>query len=364
MPFHVLIRRLRGQGDGRTIISNRSEEWLNERIIDPWDRGEDLVINGEHWNPRDIQITLRETTEAVEGVESLSAWNDLVNVSTDRTDDLLDRPAGNVANAEALNFADDRRKVMVVLGRSSAIGTALFTFLRSIDLQPLEWTQLVGAANSGAPYIGQVLDAAFTQCQAVVVLSTPDDVAYLRDDLVPEGDPENEATPQGQPRPNVLYEAGMAMGRFPTRTIFVEVGTMRSASDLGGIHAVRMNEGPECRRDLAKRLEDAGCEINTDGTDWLSAGDFIPPPLVLTESQQEDDPKVVLVRRMDAFIGDLANNELATYTHMEIFNSLLDESGLDDLPRAERGSLASRRSSMTTSEMRLLLNQAKQLLRS
>lgn len=362
MPFHVLIRRLRGQGDGRTIISNRSEEWVKERIVGPWDRGEDLVINGEHWNPRDIQITLRETTEAVNGVESLSAWNDLLNVSVDRTDDLLDRPAGNVADAQTLNFADDRRKVMVVLGRNSAIGTSLFTFLRSIDLQPLEWTQLVGAANSGAPYIGQVLDAAFTQCQAVVVLSTPDDVAYLRSDLVPEGDPENEATPQGQPRPNVLYEAGMAMGRFPTRTIFVEVGAVRSASDLSGIHAVRMNEGPECRRDLAKRLEDAGCEINTDGTDWLSAGDFTPPPLPSDARPPELSPEnASLIARIDAFVGDLGDEQFAPRSHAQVFNDLMDAAGIDGFPRANFP-INGRRSGMKTGEMRMLLHQVKQFL--
>jgi predicted nucleotide-binding protein len=224
------------------IVFNRSEEWVVERIVEPWNRGEDMVVNGEHWNPRDVQVTLRETPENVTGIDSLTTWTNMGNIATDRTDDLLARPAGNAAPADTLDFAEDRRRVMVVLGRNSAIGSALFTFLRTIDLQPLEWTQLVGAANTGAPYIGQVLDAAFGQCQAVVVLSTPDDVAYLRGDLVPDGDPENEAVPEGQARPNVFYETGMAMGRFPTRTIFVEVGTMRSVSDLGGIHAVRMNE--------------------------------------------------------------------------------------------------------------------------
>jgi predicted nucleotide-binding protein len=341
------------------IVFNRSEEWVVERIVEPWDRGEDMVVNGEHWNPRDVQITLRETAEHVTGVDSLTTWANLGNGATDRTNDLLARPAGNAAPADTLGFAEDRRKVMVVLGRNSAIGAALFTFLRTIDLQPLEWTQLVGAANTGAPYIGQVLDAAFTQCQAVVVLSTPDDVAYLRGDLVPDGDPENEAIPEGQARPNVFYEAGMAMGRFPTRTIFVEVGTMRSASDLGGIHAVRIIEGPECRRDLAKRLEDAGCEVNTDGTDWLSAGDFPAPPPPDAAVPEVDDEKSALLQRIDAFLSDLSGNGYATMTLARTFNELVDESGIEGVPRAQQMARMTSMASMYRGDMRMLLNQIK-----
>lgn len=364
MPIHVLIRRLRGQGDGRSIVFNRSEQWVRDRIVEPWDRGEDLVVNGEHWNPRDVQVSLRETNQPINAQEaSLTAWNSEANKGRDRTDDFIQRPAGNAAPADATEFADDRRKVMVVHGRDSAMRDSLFAFLRSIDLRPLEWTQLVGSASSGAPYIGQVLDAAFLQCQAVVVLSTPDDIAYLRQDLVSEGDPYGEAIPEGQARPNVFLEAGMALGRFPTRTIFVETGSMRPASDLAGRHAIRLDEGPECRRDLAKRLEDAGCEINADGTDWLSAGDFSSSFPRSIEKRQEVPPQnSVLIRRIDVLREELKGEHLATEMQVKIFNALLNEIGVDELPRAEEVSPFSSRSSTTVSDMRLILSQAKQHL--
>lgn len=331
---------------------------MKERIVDPWDRGEDIVLNGQHWNPRDVQLTVRETTQTVSGADSLTAWTASTSESTDRTNDLLDQPAGNAAPDQIVGFAEDRRKVMVVLGRNSAIGEALFSFLRTIDLMPLEWTQLVGSANSGAPYIGEVLDAAFSQAQAVVVLSTPDDVAYLRHDLAPDGDPENEKIPRGQARPNVFYEAGMSMGRFPTRTIFVEVGTMRPASDLGGIHAVRMNEGPECRRDLAKRLEDAGCEANTDGTQWLTAGDFSISEPVTAEASKEDSEKALLVQRIDAFIAELNSLAYASMPKGDTFNELVEESEVPGIPRATPLSMSSN-CNLTEADMRMLLGQVK-----
>jgi predicted nucleotide-binding protein len=358
VPFHVLIRRLRGQGDGRTIVFNQSEEWIEERIVSPWDRGEDIVLSGEHWSPRDIQITVRETTDQVAGSDSLTAWAESSALATDRTNDLLDRPAGNAAPNEVAAYAADRRKVMVVLGRNSAVGDSLFSLLRTIDLQPLEWTQLVGSANSGAPYIGEVLDAAFSQAQAVVVLSTPDDVAYLRHDLVPDGDPENEVVPRAQARPNVFYEAGMAMGRFPTRTIFVEAGTMRPASDLGGIHAVRMNEGPECRRDLAKRLEDAGCEVNTDGTQWLTAGTFSIAEPVTSKASEENSKKALLIQRIDAFLAELTSKLYASTIKGETFNELVEQSGVLGIRQATPLSMTSN-CNLTETDMRMLLGQVK-----
>ena len=129
--------------------------------------------------------------------------------------------------------------------------------------------------NSASPYIGDVLDAAFRRAQAVVVLQTPDDVAHLHESLSYPGDPETK--PQMQPRPNVLYEAGMAMGRSPERTVIVELGQVKVFSDIHGRHAVRLDNSVAKRQDLATRLSNAGCAVNLVGTDWHEAGDLTPP---------------------------------------------------------------------------------------
>ena len=153
----------------------------------------------------------------------------------------------------------------------------MFEFLRSLGLHPMEWSQAVAMTRSGAPFIGEVLDAAFAAAQAVVVLLTPDDMTYLRREYGDgENDPEIEAAPQA--RPNVLFEAGMAFGRHPERTIIVEHGKVRAFSDVAGRHMVRISDAPEARKELAQRLITAGCDVIMSGSDWLSAGDFTPPP--------------------------------------------------------------------------------------
>lgn len=172
---------------------------------------------------------------------------------------------------------DRTRKVFVVHGRNDVARVAMFTFLRSIGLDPIEWSVAVKMTGEGSPYIGQVLDTAFDAAQAIVVLLTPDDIAYLRREYA-SGDDDPEMEPLAQARPNVLFEAGMAMGRDSRRTVLVELGKLRPFSDVAGRHAVRIDGTASKRKDLAQRLEGAGCRINLAGEDWLSAGDFTPLP--------------------------------------------------------------------------------------
>ncbi|WP_457187065.1 TIR domain-containing protein [Nocardioides sp. P5_E3] len=171
----------------------------------------------------------------------------------------------------------DARSVFVVHGRNEPLRKSMFEFLRSLDLTPIEWSRAVELTGQGSPYIGEVLDLAFDQAQAVVVLLTPDEVAYLQPRYGDgAGDPETQ--PSTQARPNVLFEAGMALGRDASRTVIVEVGEVRPFSDIAGRHLIRLNDSAPARQALAKRLQTAGCAVDTSGTDWLATGDFTAPP--------------------------------------------------------------------------------------
>jgi predicted nucleotide-binding protein len=169
----------------------------------------------------------------------------------------------------------DPRKVLVVHGRNEPARRGLFEFLRAIGLDPIEWSEAIQMTGQASPFIGDVLDAAFGAAQAVVVLQTPDDVAHLHESLTYPGDP--ECSPQMQPRPNVLFEAGMAMGRNADRTVIVELGQVKSFSDIHGRHVVRLDNSVGRRQELANRLTTAGCAVKLTGTDWHDAGDLTPP---------------------------------------------------------------------------------------
>lgn len=170
----------------------------------------------------------------------------------------------------------DRRKVFVIYGRNERAKSAIFTFLWSIGLEPIEWSHAIEMTGQGSPYIGDVLETALATAQALIVLMTPDDVVYLDSRLADGDDPELE--PQAQPRPNVLFEAGMAMAHDAKRTIIVEFGKVKVFSDIHGRHVIRLDASTEKRQELANRLRNAGCAVNLRGTEWQSAGDLTPPP--------------------------------------------------------------------------------------
>jgi predicted nucleotide-binding protein len=164
--------------------------------------------------------------------------------------------------------------VFVVHGRNEKLRRALFDFLRALGLKPLEWAKVVLMAKKNNPYVGDILDEAMAKAQAVVVLFSPDDEARLKPEFVTRSDGSSEKNLRGQPRPNVLFESGLALGRHPDKTILIEVGKLRKFSDIAGRHVVRLTNDYDKRNDLANRLEHLGCKIDKQGTDWTVAGDF------------------------------------------------------------------------------------------
>jgi len=103
---------------------------------------------------------------------------------------------------------------------------------------------------------------------------TPDDDAKLKPVFVTDDDEDFERRWTGQPRPNVLFEAGYAMGMYPDSTVLVKVGKLRAFSDISGRHVVRLTNSTESRQDFARRLTAIGMDVDTEGTDWHREGDF------------------------------------------------------------------------------------------
>ncbi len=182
----------------------------------------------------------------------------------------------SLGSTRALPTADNK-KVMVVHGRDKARDD-LFNLLRALGLEPIEWAEAVKSTGTTKPYTGQAVEAAFATAQAAVILLVPEEQVALRDDLRDPKDPSDEQT-SWQPRPNVFYEGGIAVTSHPDRTIVLELGRPRTATDLAGVNTIRIGPDPAWRHNLANRLRDAGCPVNTEGTDWLKVGEFAEPEL-------------------------------------------------------------------------------------
>ena len=172
------------------------------------------------------------------------------------------------------------------------------------------------------PYIGEILDVAFSRAHAVVVFLTPDDEAQLREPLRGRTEPPHEVNLTGQARPNVLFEAGMAMGRHENRTILVELGTLRPFSDIAGRHVIRIDNTSQRRQDLAQRLQAAGCPVNLNGTDWHEAGDF---EAALEQMEQMSSESAVAVEQQST---NAETPQLSEEAKRLLIEAVKDRSGL------------------------------------
>jgi predicted nucleotide-binding protein len=198
-----------------------------------------------------------------------------------------------VAESELIS---DKKRVFVVHGRNNRLRSDFFAFLRALHLEPIEWSEAIAATGEASPYIGDVLSAAFSQAQAIVVLMTPDDSVVLKKPFQNENDEPYEKTFFGQARPNVLFEAGLAFGHDPKRTVIVQVGKLKPFSDIHGRHIVRLDDSSERRQEVANRLRTAGCAVCTEGSDWLSVGTFLIKPEEEEEAKRMDGEQYNLIQ--------------------------------------------------------------------
>ncbi len=109
-----------------------------------------------------------------------------------------------------------------------------------------------------------------------MVLLSPDEEAKLKGRFASAKDKKiGLATLDGQPRPNVIFEAGLALGAHSDKTILVQVGDIRDISDIAGKHMAHLTNKPASRKALAMRLKSKlKFKVNTDGDAWLEVGNF------------------------------------------------------------------------------------------
>ena len=296
MPYYHVRIRIKSDERNLIVVLDLSKKDIESRILIPYRKGSPIVIQGQIVSLEDIKrIFINRTEQSAEHFRPIAeaelyhrgvthpsslaiAWN-IPDKGENVTNDFITGPPGGERDVDSPDEqqrrpAEDAREVFVVHGRNEKARAALFEFLRSIGLHPVEWSEAVQATGKASPYIGDILNAAFSRAHAVVVLLTPDDEARLKEPWQGENEPSHEVELSGQARPNVLFEAGMAMGRDEDRTVLVEIGHIRPFSDIAGRHTVRLDSTSQQRQQLANRLKAAGCPVNLNGTDWHSIGDF------------------------------------------------------------------------------------------
>ena len=223
MYYHVWIERRSSRQDEFRLDLTLKE--VQERLATPYSAGEPIAITGIPIPLRDIRhiqvnktsqdshelrpelLKLREGQSALVGnsIDLLVATSGLEVTGEFITSTPGRESVALSGSAAGIQPPPDSREVFVVHGRNLAARNALFTFLRAIGLHPLEWSEVLQFTGKTVPYVGEILDTAFSRAHAIVVLFTPDDEARLKETLRNPDDPRYEFELTGQSRPNVLF---------------------------------------------------------------------------------------------------------------------------------------------------------------
>jgi predicted nucleotide-binding protein len=184
-------------------------------------------------------------------------------------------PASTTPAAKALKTpvkTTRNNTIFIVHGRDHKLNEDMFTFLRSLGLNAVEFSQAIAETAGANPNITKIVKGALKRAQGVLVTFSPDEEARLKAKHRGGGD---SASLQGQSRLNVIFEAGIALGAHPEKTLLIEVGSVRNISDIAGMHIPRLTNDAASRKELAERLrKKLKLKVNTNGDYWLKVGNF------------------------------------------------------------------------------------------
>jgi len=193
----------------------------------------------------------------------------------------------------------DPRRVFVVYGRNIAAYKAMVSFLSMLDLKVWNFDEL-SAECGGSEFVGTIIEKGMKSSAAVIALFTPDEVTALHPDLRFAHDRPTDKL-RWQARPNVIFEAGLALGMDAKKTIIVTLGAdVALFSDADGRHIVRLSNSREARNRLRLKLSAAKCAVDMKTDSWADpalAGDFescikaSAGPMDAIRSAFEDDNK-------------------------------------------------------------------------
>ena len=192
MNYHIRIS-LKSQKSSDESKTDFSEEQLQVRIIEPYEKGEPIILNGKTIQPSDIdRIRISQSPETSEQIiqrikaddrnssfVSLGgpsyAWR-VASRAADVTDELILGPVGYKKGKSSSKKAESktkksRNKVFVVHGHDSELKNDIDIFLRDIGLEPIV---LHRQADEGLTIIEKFekhSDVAYA-----FILLTPDDI--------------------------------------------------------------------------------------------------------------------------------------------------------------------------------------------
>lgn len=155
--------------------------------------------------------------------------------------------------SEAPTSPIQNRKVFVVYGHDNNARTQLEAMLRRWDLEPMILDQLISSGQT----IIEKLEEYTQQANFGIVLATPDDIGYPKND---------ETKKQYRVRQNVVLELGMLLSRIGREKVAILLSQseeMEKPSDIDGLIYIPFKDNvEETKLSLAKEMQNNGYTLD------------------------------------------------------------------------------------------------------
>ncbi|RMA67714.1 TIR domain-containing protein [Ulvibacter antarcticus] len=233
MNYHVRIS-LKSQKSSDETKNDFSEEQLLVRVIEPYEQGEPIIMNGKTIQPNDIdRIQISKSSESSEQIiEKIKIENRNSNVisiggpsyawraasrANDVTDELISGPVGykkgKTPKKTITSNKKSNNKVFVVHGHDTGLKNDIDIFLRDIGLEPVI---LHRQADEGLTIIEKF--EKHSDVSYAFILLTPDDVGMTVFEYE-KHDKDKDKEFELRARQNVIFEFGYFAAKLGRRNV-------------------------------------------------------------------------------------------------------------------------------------------------
>lgn len=277
MNYHVRIS-LKSQKSSDETKTDFNEEQLQVRILDPYEQGEPIILNGKTIQPNDIERiriskSQEPSTQIIQIIKAEDRNSSVISFggpsyawraasrATDITDELIQGPVGYKKGANksretrSKEVEKSKNKVFVVHGHDSELKNDIDIFLRDLGLEPII---LHRKADEGLTIIEK-----FEKHSDVVyafILLTPDDIGMTVKEYQKE---DTKRKIEFRARQNVIFEFGYfaaKLGRRNVCCVYKEGVTL--PNDISGLLYKKVNDTIDSiGYEIIKELKAVGLKI-------------------------------------------------------------------------------------------------------
>ncbi|WP_049642865.1 TIR domain-containing protein [Candidatus Rhodobacter oscarellae] len=215
-------------------------------------RDDDLVVPGQ------LLVKLSVLMEG-EGQTDKHSQKEMLEADTSSTP-VIYTPSFSRADRTQFDAAAKKDRVFLSFGHNETAQVKLRLLLECLGVEPVELGQQI---QNGMTYF-ETLKSTYADVRAAVCLFTHDDEGYRL------SGPDQVPKPRG--RQNVVWDAGMFMGRVGAQNVhYVVEKSIEMPSNLAGLKHIRYDETGAWGTRVATNLLRTGVRINMDGlADWIN----------------------------------------------------------------------------------------------